>query len=291
MLYDISLAIHYEYASPADSGRQSLRLLPRSLVGVQKVHDAQLTLDPPADERRTFEDFFGNTQSEVVFTSPHSSLTYALKARVERLGAGPRMDFSPHLERLEDEIKSIRAMDGNQPLHFLSPSARVPRHVNFREYAQEHIDGSMSVEQAVVAIGEALYRDMTFDPEATNVNTSVLEAFQRRKGVCQDFSHMMIGCLRSLGIPAGYVSGFLRTLPPEGEERLEGSDAMHAWVRAWCGLEAGWLEYDPTNALKVDQDHIVVAYGRDYADVAPVKGVLRSAGGQKTRHAVDVIPL
>ena len=102
---------------------------------------------------------------------------------------------------------------------------------------------------------------------------------------------MMIACLRGIGVPAGYVSGFLRTNPPPGQPRLEGADAMHAWVRAWCGWETGWIEFDPTNAVVAGTDHILVARGRDYGDVAPVKGVLRIAGAQKTEHAVDVIPV
>jgi transglutaminase-like putative cysteine protease len=117
------------------------------------------------------------------------------------------------------------------------------------------------------------------------------DAFAARHGVCQDFSHIMIACLREIGVPAGYVSGFLRTEPPEGQPRLEGADAMHAWVAAWCGTQTGWVEFDPTNAIRVSSDHIVVARGRDYSDVAPVKGVLWTAGSQTTKQVVDVIPL
>ena len=131
----------------------------------------------------------------------------------------------------------------------------------------------------------------SFDPEATTVDTPPAEAFARRHGVCQDFAQVMIACLRGVGIPAGYVSGFLRTNPPPGQPRLEGADAMHAWVRAWCGWQTGWIEFDPTNAIPAGTDHIVVARGRDYGDVAPVKGVLRIAGEQKTEHAVDVVPV
>ena len=122
------------------------------------------------------------------------------------------------------------------------------------------------------------------------METPTREAFDNRHGVCQDFTHIMIAGLRGLGVPAGYVSGFLRTEPPPGKPRLEGADAMHAWVRAWCGIEAGWIKYDPTNAMMVGQDHIVIARGRDYFDVAPVKGVSRSSGTQTTKQAVDVIP-
>ena len=157
-------------------------------------------------------------------------------------------------------------------------------------YAREQIDPGMTALDAVRAVGLALHRDMRFDPEATTVDTPPAEAFARRHGVCQDFAQVMIACLRGIGIPAGYVSGFLRTNPPPGQPRLEGADAMHAWVRAWCGWETGWVEFDPTNAVFAGTDHILVARGRDYGDVAPVKGVLRIAGAQTTEHAVDVDP-
>ena len=129
---------------------------------------------------------------------------------------------------------------------------------------------------------------MTFDNTATEVDTMPAEAFAMKRGVCQDFAHIMILGLQALGIPAAYVSGYLRTLPPEGGVKLEGVDAMHAWVRAWCGVSQGWIEYDPTNATLIGSDHIVVGYGRDYTDMAPIKGQLRSSGGQVGSQAVDV---
>ena len=144
--------------------------------------------------------------------------------------------------------------------------------------------------ETVSAIGQALFAHMRFDANATTVDTTPSEAFAKRRGVCQDFSHIMIACLRGIGIPAGYVSGFLCTKPPPGKPRLEGADAMHAWVQAWCGEAAGWVEFDPTNNCLAGGDHIVVAHGRDYGDVAPVKGTMRISGNQKSRQAVDVIP-
>ena len=158
-------------------------------------------------------------------------------------------------------------------------------------FAKDLINPQMSTLEVVEAISNGLHGAMQFDVDATTVDTSPEEAFARRHGVCQDFSHVMIACLRGVGIPAGYVSGFLRTTPPPGKPRLEGADAMHAWVRAWCGAETGWVEIDPTNALLVGNDHVVIARGRDYSDVAPVKGVLRTAGSQTTEQAVDVIAL
>lgn len=148
-----------------------------------------------------------------------------------------------------------------------------------------------SAAENVIRLGKALYDYMTFDPNATDVDTDPSEAFRLKRGVCQDFSQIMILGLHALGIPAGYVSGYLRTLPPEGGVKLEGADAMHAWVRAWCGVAQGWIEYDPTNATLIGTDHIVVGYGRDYSDMAPVKGQLRSSGGQFNSQAVDVILL
>ncbi|RUV32866.1 transglutaminase family protein, partial [Mesorhizobium sp. M5C.F.Ca.IN.020.32.2.1] len=136
-----------------------------------------------------------------------------------------------------------------------------------------------------------IYRDFTYDGEATTVQTRASDAFDLKRGVCQDFSHIMIAGLRGLGVPAGYVSGFLRTIPPRGKPRLEGADAMHAWVKVWCGRDTGWQEFDPTNGMRASNDHITVGHGRDYSDVAPIVGVLKTTGGQVGEQAVDVIPV
>jgi transglutaminase-like putative cysteine protease len=135
----------------------------------------------------------------------------------------------------------------------------------------------------------SIHRDFAYDKESTNVDTSPLEAFNLKRGVCQDFVHVMIAGLRGVGIPAGYVSGFLRTIPPKGKPRLEGADAMHAWVRVWCGLHSGWIELDPTNAMLAGTDHITIGYGRDYSDISPIIGVLRTSGRHETKQTVDVV--
>ncbi len=291
MLYDIGLRIAYEYDSPANAGRHLLRLMPANLPGEQRVILGYLDIQPVAAERLDRVDYFGNATVEITFLSAHAKIEFNAQCRVERMAKGPRLNMSPMLERLAHEIAAYRALDPNAPHHFLGASPRVRTSAAMTAFARALIDPQMSTLEVVEAVSNGLHHAMQFDVDATTVDTSPEEAFSRRHGVCQDFSHIMIACLRGIGIPAGYVSGFLRTTPPPGKPRLEGADAMHAWVRAWCGVETGWVEIDPTNALLVGNDHIVIARGRDYADVAPVKGVLRTAGSQTTEQAVDVIAL
>lgn len=291
MLYDLTLEISYDYENPANSGRHALRLMPTTIVGEQNLVSGKISLSPIPSERDGRTDFFGNEVTDVSYRSSHNELIFKLQARIDRTTTSEQLDISPPLKALSSELESIQSLASSAPVHYLAASPRLPLDPTFAVYAEEHLDPGMSAIAAVEAIGKALHADMKFDADATTVDTPALEAFERRHGVCQDYSHIMIACLRSIGIPAGYVSGFLRTIPPKGKPRLEGADAMHAWVRAWCGIEVGWIEYDPTNALRVGQDHIVVARGRDYGDAAPVKGVLRTFGKQKTSHKVDVVPL
>lgn len=291
MLYDIGLRIFYEYDSPANAGRHLLRLMPANLAGEQRVILGYLDIQPVAAERFERTDYFGNATVEIAFLESHAKIEFKAQCRVERLAHGPRLNMSPTLERLSQEIAAYRALDPGAPHHFLSNSPRVRINTEMTAFARALIHPEMSTLEVVEAVSNGLHAAMQFDADATTVDTSPEEAFSRRHGVCQDFSHIMIACLRGVGVPAGYVSGFLRTTPPPGKPRLEGADAMHAWVRAWCGVETGWVEVDPTNALLVGSDHIVIARGRDYSDVAPVKGVLRTAGSQTTEQAVDVIAL
>ena len=291
MIYDIKLSIQYVYRAAVAGGRHVLYMTP-SQTSQQRVITSLLDISPAPDERIAKSDFFGNTAVEVAFRAPHAEIAFRLRARVERLAVEETPDVSPSLRELMDEIAGLRLLTPDSPYHFLADSPRVKVRPEFKDYARAQVaDAAQSVRAIVEAVGMALDRDMTFDPGSTNVDTPPEEAFAERHGVCQDFSHIMIGCLRSIGIPAGYVSGFLRTQPPEGEERLEGADAMHAWVRAWCGVATGWIEFDPTNGIPVSDQHIAVAHGRDYGDVAPVRGVVRTSGGQASKQAVDVIPL
>ncbi len=291
MLYDIALRVRQHYDAPVAASRQTLRLLPPTLAGEQHVVAAAVTVSPPPAERRDRRDFFGNPAIDLAFGGAHEEVIYSLAARVGR-EVDPRFPpDTPLPAALAEDIAALRSLAPEAPHHFLAASPRLPEEPEFADYARAALPADAGAAEAVEAVGLALHRDMAFDADATEVDTPALEAFRRRRGVCQDFTHAMIACLRALGIPAGYVSGFLRTTPPPGRPRLQGADAMHAWARAWCGRKAGWVEYDPTNACLAGDGHVVVARGRDYSDVAPVKGVLRSAGSQTSRHEVTMTPV
>jgi len=291
MLYDVSLTIEYNYAATSDRARNLVRLLPSNIVAVQQVRQRLLQVTPRPDERRDGVDFFGNAMSMVAWHHPIDAMSLNLTAKVERFDTIVPLDFSPRLAEFARDLSAVHGLGPDAPHHFASASPLVSPSPAMTAYARDLVDPDMTAMQVVEALGRALHRDMTFDPEATDVNTPPEEAFENRHGVCQDFAHVMIAALRGIGIPAGYVSGFLRTFAPPGQPRLEGADAMHAWVRAWVGQETGWIEFDPTNDQFAGTDYITVGYGRDYGDVAPVRGVMRTSGGQESRQAVDVIPL
>jgi transglutaminase-like putative cysteine protease len=291
MLYDIGLRISYEYDRPANAGRHLLRLVPATLPGEQKAIASYLEIQPAAEDRIDRTDFFGNSTVEVAYLTSHEKIEFKLQCRVDRHVAERGFVSSPALKDLAAQAAAHNTLDPAAPHHFAGRSPRVRPTPAMTAYAAAIARPDMPVFEAVQAITAALHRDISFDAKATTVDTTPEEAFAGKRGVCQDYSHVMIACLRGIGVPAGYVSGFLRTIPPAGKERLAGADAMHAWVRAWCGTEAGWVEFDPTNNLLVANDHIVIARGRDYSDVAPVKGVLRTAGSQTTEQSVDVVPL
>jgi transglutaminase-like putative cysteine protease len=295
MRYEILVRSVSQYRFSANGSRQLIRLRPRLEPGVQQQLIASLDLRPAPRERSDRVDFFGNHATEVVYTGAHDEVEMVLRARVERLPVAVQMDISPPLRDLLAEIEACRRLSADAPHHYLGPSPLISPDQALRLWLREVVSpealACSSVLQLVAAINHTIYQQMIYDPDATEVDTPLAQAFAQRRGVCQDFAHIMICALREIGIPAGYVSGLLRTEPSPGQPRLEGADAMHAWVMAWCGADLGWVDFDPTNDLRVGVDHIVVARGRDYSDIAPVKGVLWTSGPQVTRQSVDVVPL
>lgn len=292
MQYDIRLTIVHTYPGTAQNGRHLVRMFPAEISDRQTLTHRVLDVEPRPVEQYNFHDFYGNFGTVLVHNTPHKSMEITARARVIcHNAADPGLNIAPPLSALPRELDMMQDIGSKSPHHYLGASPRIAPDRAMADYATAQINPDMTTRDVVFAIGEALHRDLEFDTHATMVDTPAREAFNLRRGVCQDFAHIMITCLRALGIPAGYVSGYLRTLPPEGGTRLEGADAMHAWLQAWCGFETGWVEYDPTNAVTPSLDHIVAAIGRDYSDISPVKGVLRTVGSHLTSQAVDVVPV
>jgi transglutaminase-like putative cysteine protease len=291
MLYDLSLHMGYVYDVPASGARHVIRVLPLSLPDRQRLIAGSVTVSPNADEKTSFIDFFGQQATSVLVRAPHERLDIRMQARVQVEAQSMTADLSPELDKLAGELAEVWSVGAASPHHLAGPSPRLPEEPQIAAYAKEVLRPGQTVREVAMSLCARIHKDFTYDPEATTVDTSPKEAFRLKRGVCQDFAHVMIIALRSLGIPAGYVSGFIRTIPPPGKERLEGADAMHAWVRVWCGETLGYVELDPTNDIPAGSDHIVVAYGRDYSDIAPVIGVLKGYGNQKAIQAVEVIPL
>ncbi|RUV63630.1 transglutaminase family protein, partial [Mesorhizobium sp. M5C.F.Ca.IN.020.14.1.1] len=287
--YDIRLKLRCDYDAAAGGGRHQVRVLPPTVAGVQRVIAASLSFAPAPSERSDFSDFFGNNVTSIAFRDVHDALDIRMSARVAVSRPEPGLDVSPDIRRLREELDAVRSLSPDTPHHFLAASDHAGIDAAITAYARSSA-GNSAVSTAM-DLCNRIYRDFTYDGEATTVQTRASDAFDLKRGVCQDFSHIMIAGLRGLGVPAGYVSGFLRTIPPRGKPRLEGADAMHAWVKVWCGRDTGWQEFDPTNGMRASNDHITVGHGRDYSDVAPIVGVLKTTGGQVGEQAVDVIPV
>lgn len=291
MIYNVRHITTYAYGRPVPFARCILRLLPRDGVG-QVVHKRDLVITPRPAERIDAVCFFGNHVTTVTIAKSHRELRVDMRARVEI--SRPAAPF-PGLTRTWEEVGALAlassSLAPDSPAHHLYPSRLVPPVAEVVDYARKSFAPRRPVLEAAGELMARIRKEFTYDPEATEVSTPLAEAFGQRHGVCQDFAHIMIAGLRGLGLPAAYVSGYIRTIPPPGQARLEGSDASHAWVSLWCGPETGWIGLDPTNDLVVADDHIVTAIGRDYADVAPLDGVVIGPGSQRVGVAVDVIPV
>jgi transglutaminase-like putative cysteine protease len=263
--------------------------LPKDAPG-QRVIESRLEIMPEAvesDERRCF---FGNRVVHARIETPHRELRATSTARVEVDRARAPQMTAPW-EEVRDEAFDADSLDPLSPAHFVYPSRFVPLFEPAIDYARESFAAGRPVLDAASELMGRIRRDFRYDTKATDVRTPIAKAFEQRRGVCQDFTHIMIAGLRGLGLPAAYVSGYIRTIPPQGKPRLEGADATHAWVSLWCGHAAGFVDLDPTNNLVVANDHIILAHGRDYADISPIHGIVLGAGEQEVDVGVDVIPV
>ncbi|MDO8875323.1 MAG: transglutaminase family protein [Pseudolabrys sp.] len=291
MIYDIRQTTDCTYASPVTNAYHVLRQTPVNRPG-QRVQVSSLQIEPPPVSRREGQDFFGNRLTWIALEEAHATLTVKMSARI----AVDPVVIPPGAagltwEAVQEEVFASADLGPMAPAHFLFPSRMVSLDPEIRDYARISFPPGRAMLEAATELTHRIKTDMTYEFGATTVRTTPPMSFALRRGVCQDFAHIMISGLRGIGLPAAYVSGYLRTTRPPGATRLQGADAMHAWVLVWCGSDIGWVGFDPTNDMIASDEHIVLAIGRDYTDVAPMDGVIMVSGGQEIDVSVHVIPV
>jgi len=291
VIYEVRHRTTYRYNAPVTYARCTLRLTPRD-TAEQSLLSNNIAVTPrPASQRHRVGPF-GERITAVTLETPHRELRVEATSRVQvrRIGADREMRGAAW-ESVRDAATASSALEIGAPANFLYPTAQTPILQPITDYGRRCFDPSRPIVEAAFALTRMIREEFDYDPKATLVSTPAIDAFEARHGVCQDFSHIMLSALRGLGLAAGYVSGYLRTVPPPGKPRLEGADATHAWVSLWCGEALGWIGFDPTNGLIVADDHIELALGRDYSDVAPIDGIILASGEQDLSVAVDVVPI
>lgn len=288
--YRITHITTYDYTQPVSLCQNVAHLFPRECRGQRAVESVLVISPDPAviDERA---DYFGNPVHYFTIQEPHRRLRVEAVHRVEITPTAPPCpEATPAWESVRDQLAADRdpALLGAYQFTFDSPCAAAdPQYV---AYAAPSFAPGRPILEAARDLTHRIHAEFTYDPRATTASTPVAEVFARRRGVCQDFAHLQLACLRSLGLAARYVSGYLATAAPPGEPRLVGADATHAWVSLFCG-DAGWVSLDPTNDLIPADRHVLLAWGRDYDDVSPLKGVILGGGNHTLRVEVDVNPV
>ena len=290
MIYDVRQITICHYASPVAHAHHVLRLTPVHRDG-QRVHLAALQIFPEPAHRREGQDFFGNRLTWIDIEEPHEALTVKLAARVALDAAAALPPAStPAWETVREQAFAASDIGPSSPAHFLFPSRLVSLDPEIRDYTRESFAPRRPVLDAAIELIRRLKADIVYEIGVTTVTTTPPMSFALRRGVCQDFAHIMIAGLRGIGLPAAYVSGYLRSASRNDAAPLQGAEAMHAWVLLWCGADTGWIGLDPTNAVLAEEDHVMLAVGRDYTDVAPVDGVILGSGGQRMEVSVSVTP-
>jgi transglutaminase-like putative cysteine protease len=286
----------YGYESPVSVSRQLLHLAPRDCPW-QSCLAHQISIDPEPTFWRSRFDHFGNPVRLFAIEAAHSRLTVRSESTIE---VRPRLPAAPAATLADSppwESVCASLAYGATPVRlaansflFESPYVRVKH--EFAAYARPCFTPRRPLLEAVQALMNLIHSEFEFDPEATTVSTPVLKILEDKRGVCQDFAHLMLACLRSLGLPARYVSGYLLTQPPPGQPRLVGADASHAWISLYCPQRDGetWIDFDPTNNLLPDTQHITLAWGRDFGDVSPLRGVILGGDEHELDVAVTVTP-
>lgn len=290
MTYRIVHQTTYKYRQPVSFGTHVAYLTPRSQPHhACTSHELLVTPAPVAMSERM--DYFGNSFTFFTIQEPHEELKIEARSRV--VADGPSVKWPGRSPPWDEVVRSLPAdlsAAGLDAYQFVFESPRVPLGAEFAAYASPSFSPARPLTEALLDFTSRIYKNVGFDSNATDVKTSPVEVLRSRRGVCQDFAHLQVACLRSLGLPTRYVSGYIRTYPPPGRPRLIGADASHAWVSVYCP-GTGWLDVDPTNNLIPFESHVTLAWGRDYGDVSPVRGVILGGRDHKLEVGVDMEPL
>jgi transglutaminase-like putative cysteine protease len=287
MIFDVSHRTAYAYRKPVLQSQHLLHLAPRKSAR-QRVLRHGLLIEPAPSAQVERVDYFGNSSTILTVDEEHAELVIHARSTVEVHAPDlpiPALS-APWEEVASRALQSMREIDVGV-LQFVSASRHTRIGAEVISYARPSFARERPILDATLDLTRRIYDDFTFDSTATDISTPVSHVLQERRGVCQDFAHLAIACLRGVGLPARYVSGYLLTYPPPGMEKLQGADASHAWISVWVP-EVGWVDFDPTNGVIPTEEHITLAYGRDYDDVSPVSGVLLGGSRQTMSVVVDV---
>ena len=281
--YEVVHTTRYEYGESVSVSHHVARLSPRVLPHQDCLHH-ELHIEPAPAVTRTHVDYFGNSMTFFVMEGAHKGLTVRARSRVViRPKSVPVPASTPPWEAARDyDALPLDAID------CLFDSRSIRASEELAAYARPSFPSGRPVLEAVADLTRRIHEDFTFDAQATTVGTPLADVFRLRRGVCQDFARLGIACLRSLGLAAHYVSGYMETVPPLGRPRLAGADASHAWLAVYCP-GSGWIDVDPTNNLLPSTSHVTLAWGRDYSDVSPIRGVILGGGEHSLEVSVDVV--
>lgn len=290
MTYRVTHRTTYEYDEPVSTSYHALRLTPRTLAH-QKCLRSKLAMDPSPTFSSDRSDYFGNAVVLFTLQEPHQGLTVEATSKVEVLARTlPEPSETPGWEQAADLLTTHAGPEALDACQFSFESSQVRCSKLFADYARASFGAGKPLLAGALDLTERIHRDFKYDKTATKVTTPVEKVFKERRGVCQDFAHFQIACLRSIGLASRYVSGYLQTLASANREQLIGADASHAWVSIYCP-GSGWIDLDPTNNLVPSTSHITVAWGRDYNDVSPIRGVIQGGGQHELTVSVDVTPV
>ena len=290
MIYQVQHTTTYMYPGPVSVCHNVVYLRPRDSAQQICTYYECVVLPEPGVSNY-YVDFFGNAVTFFAVQEPHRTLTITARSTVQVTPrVVPRPEHTPAWETVRDFLHHERSAAQLEAVQYLFESPHIPCSSRLRHYAAASFPPGRPLLSAVLDLTRRIATDFIYDPHATSVSTPLHDVLRAGRGVCQDFAHVQIGCLRALGLAARYVSGYLVTRPPPGQPRLVGADASHAWVAVYCP-GYGWIEADPTNNVLPSDQHITIAFGRDYSDVSPIKGVLFGGGQHTMQVAVDVIPI